>query len=219
MKLSAILWDMDGTLINSEPAHEAAFDAAVEALGLAIPAGTHDALLGSSFIEVHQKIVELTGTDLTLSDWQAVKWQHYQQLAGGIQLMQHSRAILDVYTAKGMPMALVSNSTRDEVELNLSATGLTDYFQVTISRDDVTHGKPAADGYLAAAKALAVPAAECLVIEDSVTGAEAGLAAGMTTLFHPETFGLVADCPEGALLLPPDGNLAEWLEEQVEINT
>ena len=215
MKLNAILWDMDGTLINSEPAHEAAFHAAVKALGLDIPHGTHDALLGSSIIEVHQKIVDLTGAELTLQDWQAVKWQHYQELADGIQLMQHSRAILDRYTAKGVPMALVSNSTRDEVELNLSATGLTGYFEVTISRNDVTNGKPAPDGYLAAAKALAVPAAECLVVEDSVTGAKAGLAAGMPTLFHPETAGLVADCPEGALLLPPDDNLAEWLKQHL----
>lgn len=215
MKLNAILWDMDGTLINSEPAHETAFHAAVEALGLDIPPGTHDTLLGSSVIEVHQKIVELTGANLTLQDWQAVKWQHYQQLADGIQLMKHSRTILDRYAARNVPMALVSNSTRDEVELNLSATGLSGYFQVTISRNDVEHGKPAPDGYLAAAKALSVPTAECLVIEDSVTGAKAGLAAGMPTLFHPETAGLVADCPEGAILLPPDGNLSEWLEEHL----
>ena len=215
MRLNAILWDMDGTLINSEPVHEAAFHAAVAELGLIIPADTHDTLLGSSIIEVHQKLVDLTGADLTLQQWQTLKWHHYRQLAAGIKLMQHSRAILDRYTAAGLPMALVSNSTRDEVELNLSATQLSAYFQVTISRNDVTHGKPAPDGYLAAAAALSVPVAECLVIEDSVTGAKAGLAAAMTTLFHPETAALVKHCPPGAILLPPGEDLAAWLADHV----
>ena len=56
------------------------------------------------------------------------------------------------------------------------------------------------------------PANECLVIEDSVTGAMSGIAAGMTTLFHPETAGLVAHCPEGAILLEPHEDLGAWLE-------
>ena len=125
--------------------------------------------------------------------------------------MQHSRAILDTFTTKGIPMALVSNSTRAEVDLNLESTKLADYFQLTISRDDVAEGKPAPDCYLAAARVLNLPARDCLVIEDSVTGAKAGLAAGMPTLFHPEMVALVAHCPEGAMLLPPEGDLHEWL--------
>lgn len=217
MTLKAILWDMDGTLINSEPVHEQAFEAAVTALGLDIPSETHTSLLGSSNIEVHQKLVELTGTALTLQEWRAIKWQYYRRYADNIKIMPHSRSILDTLTARAIPMALVSNSTRGEVELNLEVTGLADYFQVTISRNDVAHGKPAPDGYLAAAQALSVPAAECLVVEDSVTGAKAGLAAEMTTLFHPETQRLVAHCPEGAILLPPDGDLAAWLAGHITV--
>ena len=110
-------------------------------------------------------------------------------------------------------MALVSNSTRDEVDLNLAVTQLADYFQLTISRDEVAQGKPAPECYLAAAEALGVAAGECLVVEDSVTGAKAGLAAGMTTLFHPETAALVEHCPAGAILLPPEGDLMACLEE------
>lgn len=105
-----------------------------------------------------------------------------------------------------------TTSSRDEVDLNLEVTKLVDFFQLTISRDDVDHGKPAPDCYLAAAKALSLAADECLVIEDSVTGAKAGLAAGMTTLFHPETAALVQYCPEGALLLEPHEDLSVWLE-------
>ena len=212
MTLKAILWDMDGTLIDSEPAHEQAFEEALVSLGVTVPAGTHDSMLGSSFVEVHQKVVDLTGLDITLEEWRRVKWQHYEQCSKGITPLKNSQAILEAFTAKAVPMALVSNSSRDEVDLNLAVTQLADFFQLTISRDEVENGKPSPDCYLAAAKALSLPANECLVIEDSVTGAKSGLAAGMTTLFHPETAGLVPHCPEGAILLEPHEDLGAWLE-------
>ena len=212
MTLKAILWDMDGTLVDSEPAHEHAFHDALASLGVSVEPEAHDDMLGSSSIEVHQKVVELTGLDLTLAEWQQVKWKYYQQRSTSITPLKNSKAILDSFTAKGIPMALVSNSSRDEVNLNLEVTKLANYFQLTISRNDVDNGKPSPDCYLAAAQALSLAASECLVIEDSVTGAKAGLAAGMTTLFHPETDGLVPHCPEGAILLKPHEDLSAWLE-------
>ena len=212
MTFKAILWDMDGTLIDSEPAHERAFHAAIEALGATTPKSTHDDLLGSSFVEVHQKVVEVTGLDLSLQEWLDIKWKYYQLCSEGITPLKNSQKILHTFKAKGIPMALVSNSTRNEVTLNLEITELADYFQTTVSRNDVKNGKPAPDGYLAGAKALSVDTSECLVIEDSVTGALAGLAAKMTTLFHPETAALVSRCPEGAILLPPDEDLGAWLD-------
>ena len=212
MILKAILWDMDGTLVDSEPAHEKAFHDSLTSLGVSVSAGAHDEMLGSSFVEVHQKVVELTGLDITLEKWRAVKWQHYLKCSASITPLKNSKAVLDTLTAKKIPMALVSNSSRDEVNLNLEVSGLTEYFQLTVSRDDVKHGKPAPDCYLTAAKALSLSAEECLVVEDSVTGAKAGLAAGMKTLFHPETDALVPYCPEGAILLTPDQDIAMWLE-------
>jgi len=213
MTLKTILWDMDGTLIDSEPAHEKAFHDALNSLGVSVPANAHDEMLGSSFVEVHQKVVELTGLDITLEAWRTEKWQHYKACSKSITPLKNTQAILDAFTAKGIPMALVSNSSRDEVNLNLEVTGLAHYFQLTISRDDVDNGKPAPDCYLAAAMALSLSADECLVVEDSVTGAKAGLAAGMKTLFHPETDGLVPHCPEGAILLKPHEDLGAWLEK------
>ena len=215
MTLKAILWDMDGTLVDSEPAHEQAFDETLKSLGVTVPAETNDELLGSSFVEVHQKVVELTGLDLSLEEWRRIKWQHYQKCSTSISPLKNSLAILDAFTAKAIPMALVSNSSRDEVDLNLEVTNLTNYFNITISRDDVDQGKPAPDCYLAAAKALSLTADECLVIEDSVTGAKAGLAAGMTTVFHPEADALVPHCPAGAILLKPDEDLGAWLDNKV----
>jgi HAD superfamily hydrolase (TIGR01509 family) len=211
MTLKAILWDMDGTLINSESAHQQAFSNALTSLGKTVPTNLKNTLLGASFVEVHQKLVEFTGLDLSVKEWNSLKWKHYLVSSKGIDLLRNRQNILDIFKNKSIPMALVSNSTRDEVDLNLNMTKLTDYFEYTVSRNDVALGKPAPDGYLAAAKALAISPDQCLVIEDSITGAIAGLTAGMMTLFHPETDELCAYCPEGAISLPPKEDLTEWL--------
>ncbi len=105
----------------------------------------------------------------------------------------------------GVPMAVVSNSTRREVDLALAAAGLARHFRVTLSRNDVTHGKPDPEGYLSAARQMDVAPHECLVVEDSVPGTIAGLQAGMTTVFHPQHAAVV---PKGAIELAPEGDLA-----------
>ncbi|WJG10621.1 HAD family phosphatase [Aliiglaciecola sp. LCG003] len=213
MRLKAILWDMDGTLIDSEPAHQQALSAAMTSLGSTVLTNIHDRLLGASYVEVHQVVREVTGLNLSLHEWNSLKWKYYLTYCKDIKLLKNRQTILDTLIARGVPMALVSNSTRDEVDLSLKVTDLNDYFHITVSRNDVAQGKPAPEGYLAAATALSIAPNQCLVIEDSVTGAKAGLAAGMTTLFHPETEALCKRCPQGAILLPPKESLSRWLTD------
>ena len=81
---------------------------------------------------------------------------------------------------------------------------------MTVSRDDVARGKPDPEGYLAAAARLGLDAASCVVVEDSPAGAAAGLAAGMTTVFHPQDPALAG--PASALV-PGSGGLAALLAE------
>ncbi len=213
MTIKAILWDMDGTLVNSEPAHGWAFDDALLELGLTVPLGTHDALLGSSMWGVYRQLVEVTGANLTLEQWRDTKWKHYQCHAAGILPLPGMRTLVKQLHARNIPMAVVSNSIRAEVDLNLQVTGLERYFPLTVSSNDVAQGKPAPDCYLAAAQQLGIQPADCLVIEDSVTGATAGLAAGMTTVFHPEHNELVVRCPQGAVLLLPGEDVGALLHD------
>ncbi|MEZ5477108.1 MAG: HAD family phosphatase [Thiolinea sp.] len=213
MELNTLLWDMDGTLLDSEPAHEQAFYAAVAELGLQVAPDFHDACLGLSVTDVHARLCAATGAQLTLAHWKQVKWQHYRRHGQAIQAIAGRVALLEQLAEQGVPMAVVTNSTRDEADFNLDVSGLAGFFPVTVSRDDVERGKPAPDSYLLAAKRLDVTAAQCLVIEDSPNGARAGLAAGMHTLFHPETVRLLDQCPPGARLLEPGGDLPGLLQQ------
>lgn len=211
MTCRAILWDMDGTLLDSEPAHEAAFHDALHELGLSVPPGFHDALLGSSADRVHARLVAATGSALTLAGWRALKWRHFQRHAGRIAPRAGMAGLARAQAARGVPMAVVSNSTAAEVGLCLGAARLAPLFATTVSRADVAAGKPAPDGYLLAAARLGLPPAACLVIEDSPLGACAGLAAAMRVIIHPQHPAPATTIPAGAHYIAPDAPLAPVL--------
>lgn len=196
----AILWDMDGTLIDSEPAHEAAFDSALAEAGLAVPDGLHDGLLGASGDAVFAALQQATGTAMTLADWTALKHRHFETHARAITRLP-AAALAERLGAKGVPMALVSNSTPGEVRFCLRTTGLDMLLTTIVTRADVARGKPAPDGYLLGAQRLGITAGNCLVVEDSRTGAAAGLAAGMQVIYHPQAPDALP--PEGAHYLAP----------------
>lgn len=83
------------------------------------------------------------------------------------------------------PVAVASSAHHDVIAAALSATGLTDTFEVVVSSDEVAHGKPDPDVYLEAARRLGVDPAACLVVEDSYNGVRAARAAGMTVVLVP----------------------------------
>ena len=210
-RLSAVLWDLDGTLVNSEPAHDAAFRAAMDETGLRVAPDFHDRLLGVGEDGIHAELVALSGMTLSLPEWRALKWRYYSQMARDVRPLAGIPGVLDALQAAAVPMAVVSNSTRAEVDLLLGVTGLAPIFGVTVSRSDLARGKPEPEGYLAAARLLGQRPDTCVVIEDSPTGARAGVAAGMVTVYRPETGPAAAQMPAGALYLAPDGDLGGFL--------
>ena len=89
--------------------------------------------------------------------------------------------------ATSRPCALASSAHRAVIDVALETTRLDEAFHVTVSSDEVAHGKPAPDVYLAAAERLGVAPGSCLVVEDSLNGVRAGKAAGMTVVLVPNT--------------------------------
>ena len=217
MTLAALLWDLDGTLVDSEPAHGAATEAALAELGLTVGADFHARTLGVNDETVHAMLVAETGTHLGHDDWRALKWTHYRRHAAAIRRRPGVADVAVDGARRGTPSAIVSNSTADEVEIALSTTGLHRDLTTTISFADVARGKPDPEGYRLAAHRLGVAPATCLVIEDSPVGTRAGLAAGMMVIFHPQApfadpAADLAGAP-GAFYLPPDASLADLISE------
>lgn len=87
--------------------------------------------------------------------------------------------------AASRPVAVASSAHRDVIDAALDATGLRDVFEVVVSSDEVEHGKPSPDVYLEAARRLGADPSACLVVEDSLNGVKAAVAAGMTVVLVP----------------------------------
>ncbi|MER8972627.1 MULTISPECIES: HAD family phosphatase [unclassified Mesorhizobium] len=204
MTPKAVFWDMDGTLVDSEPLHEAALIAALHSVGIAPPADLHERVLGIAAWPVYEMLRDEFGLDLPFDDWIVRKYDHYLPMAETLTPRTGAIEIFNELLALGVPQAVVSNSDRLIVDANLRAVGLAYPGMKTVSRNDVREGKPHAEPFLRAAWLADVDPAEAVAVDDSVTGATAGLAAGMKTIFWPE---VPMEGPPGAIVINSAGEL------------
>lgn len=208
MTPKAVFWDMDGTLVDSEPLHEAALVAAMRNVGLTPPTDLHERVLGVAAWPVYEMMRDEFGLDLPFDDWIVRKYEHYLPLVEGLRPRPGAIEVFDELRALGVQQAVVSNSDRLIVDANLRAVGLVYPGMKTVSRNDVREGKPHAEPFLRAAYLADVDPAHAVAVDDSWPGAMAGLAAGMKTIFWPEK---PMEGPPGAIVI----NSAEELRAQL----
>lgn len=182
--IRGFLFDLDGTLIDSERETAEAMARALEREhGIAIEQYDRDFIIGRSWVAIYDSLraryPQLTWTRAeTIA---RVADQRERVLAElGLTVLPGAREVL-AWT-RGKPRALVTGSSRLEVVQVLPHIGADAEFDVIFAAEDVARSKPAPDGYLAAIAALGVPAGECLVVEDSTAGIAAGRAAGCVVL-------------------------------------
>ncbi len=186
MTPQAVFWDMDGTLVDSEPLHDAALVAAMKSEGLTPPDDLHQRVLGQTAAHVYAMMRDEFGLALPFDTWIKRKYDYYLANVAGLKPRPGAIEIYLELRARGVPQAVVSNSDRLVVDANLRTVGLSHAGMKTVSRNDVREGKPHAEPFLRAAWLAGVDPGHAVAVDDSVTGALAGLAAGMRTLFWPE---------------------------------
>ena len=197
MTPKAVYWDMDGTLIDSEPLHLESLVFGLKGLGIAPPPDLHQRVLGVAAMPVYEMLRAECGLRLSFEEWIPRKYTHYLENAPRLQARPGALEIFRALKASGVAQAVVSNSDRMVVNANMSALGLHEAGMRSIARNDVKNGKPDPEPYLRAAFLTGIDPAETVVMEDSVPGAMAGLAAGMRTIFWPEA---PQEGPPGALV-------------------
>jgi HAD superfamily hydrolase (TIGR01509 family) len=186
---AAVLWDMDGTLLDSEKLWDVPLFELAERLGGRLSAPTRAAMIGSN---VPTTLDLLFGDVGVLPDAEeraeAAHWidkRMAELLAGDPPWQPGARAALDTVRATGLPTALVTSTERALTEIALDTIGR-HYFDVTICGDEVGgRNKPLPDPYLKAARLLGVDPVRCLAIEDSPTGVTSATGAGCTVLVIP----------------------------------
>ena len=183
--LRALLWDMDGTLLDSEPVHRLSFVDAARACGLALPEAFHDGLIGKSEDAIHAILGAEHGLSLSLAHWSELRFAAYLARIEEVHPFKIATDLWARAQAAGLCQAIVSNSPEGIVRANLTRLGLTPGSVMTVSRQDVSRGKPDPEPYLRALARLGLPAAAVAVIEDSAAGLAAARAAGLTVYMMP----------------------------------
>lgn len=175
--LDAVLFDMDGTLLESDAAVARAWAAWAREYG--VPPEALDAVAHGVPADGTIRVLrpDLTGADLDTAAARQLALQ-YDDLAE-VHALPGAHALLAALGAAGIPWAVVTSADRRLARARLGAADIDP--PVLLARDDIERGKPDPQGYLAAAAALGVPATGCLVVEDAEAGLAAGRAAGART--------------------------------------
>ena len=175
---AAYLFDLDGTVADSMPAHFVAWSAVVKKYGGEFPEDLFYALGGVPPLKVVSILNEKFG--YTMDPEPLVAEKEAQYIAGLDSIQPIASVLAHVVAQHGkIPLAIVSGSPRDNIQKTLAALKLTDKFDAIVGAEDYTHGKPDPEPFLTAAKLLGVAPADCLVFEDADAGIAAAVAAGM----------------------------------------
>jgi HAD superfamily hydrolase (TIGR01509 family) len=176
----ALLFDLDGTLVDSErESAEAMARALAAGQGIEVTQAERDFMIGRSWVDIYRRLREAHPS---------LSWSRAELIAatarerervfaeGGLRVLPGAREAVARFS--GVPLALVTGSSREEAQQALAALGLEGAFAAVVAAEDVPTSKPSPEGYLAASRMLGAAPARCAVVEDSSAGIAAGVAAG-----------------------------------------
>jgi len=178
----AIIFDMDGVLVNSEPFHVEIEKQQFLLNRLHISDEEHRLYMGVASDVMWKSIAERHSLNVSveeITEQNRVESIRFFNELKEIPVMPELPELLESLKQKNYPMAVASSSFPEIIELILKRTGLRKYFQVVVSSQEAGKSKPEPDVFLLAARKLKVQPQDCLVIEDSKNGIKAAKAAGM----------------------------------------
>jgi HAD superfamily hydrolase (TIGR01509 family) len=189
--LAAVLFDMDGTLVDSEKIWQQALEELADRLGGDLDPAVRASMVGTTTPEAIAMLFTAIGLDvITASGFDpasAATWLEDrvgELFADGLPWRPGARELLGAVRAAGVPTALVTATAKDLVDILLGTIGR-DNFDAIVTDDDVIDGKPHPEPYASAAAAIGVPPGDCVAIEDSPTGIASALAAGCVVVAVP----------------------------------
>ncbi|MCC3765233.1 HAD family phosphatase [Glycomyces sp. TRM65418] len=190
----AVLFDMDGTLVDSERVWDTGIEELARLLGGTLDPAVRARMVGTNEDDSVTMLLESLGRPLTEAP-ERVMWlrrRMKQLFAEGVDWKPGAQELLLEARAAGVPTALVTSTPRELAEIIIGRMG-PDRFDITVCGDEVDQRKPDPEPYRTAAEKLGVDIERCVALEDSVSGVGSALAAGAVTLAIPSEVELPAD--------------------------
>lgn len=185
-RIRAIVFDLDGLMFNSEDIFHEVGDTTLRRRGKQLTPELHSLMLGRRAPEAMQICIEYHSLPDTIDDLLQETRELFEELSA-VQLapMPGLHRLLDHIEEHELPKGVATSSGRRYLEGMLKRFQLHDRFELTLTAEDVTHGKPHPEIYHKAAERLGIPAAEMLVLEDSLAGTTSAVAAGAVAVSIP----------------------------------
>ncbi len=175
-----MIFDCDGTLVDSEPLAGRAWRATVSPFGYAVTDEDLAACMGIPYARTHAYLSQRAPLPDAAAFWPRLRDELFSLIDAELAPFPDAVETAAELRERGVRLAVASSSPRERLDRTLARAGLE--FPVTVAGDEVERGKPAPDMFLKAAAALGVAPERCVVVEDSAPGVAAGLAARMPTL-------------------------------------
>jgi len=185
---AAVIFDMDGLMLDTERLAPMAWSDAARAMGVDFDLSLLPAMVGRNATDCSALLIERYGQEFP-SEAMMQAWRvAYDAIVerDGIELKPGLLALLAWLEERNVPKAVATSTRRERAQSKLELTGLMPRFSALVGGDEIARGKPAPDIFLLAAERLSQSPQDCLVLEDSEPGVRAALAAGMTPIMVPD---------------------------------
>jgi HAD superfamily hydrolase (TIGR01509 family) len=186
---TAVIFDMDGLILDTESTYSIAWQQAACAMGYDISGHFCLSLSGLHYSDIELKLLAYCGAEFDLQTFNRLSGDYWREHvnAHGIKIKHGFTGLLDLLIRQQIPYCLATNSRLENALECLELAGIKDVFSVIVSRDHVQHGKPEPDIFLKAAELMDVDINRCLVVEDSSVGIVAASKAGAVSVLIPST--------------------------------
>jgi len=177
---AAIIFDMDGVMVQTAPQHFAAWKQALRTVGYELSEEDFRSTFGMRNPDIIRRLLGENVADELVEKLGSLKEEIYRSIVKEeVKPAPGLLPLLSQLKEEGFKLAVGTSAPRENVELILSSLGISEIFDAIVTEEDVERGKPHPDAFLLAAKRCGVEPGRCVVIEDAPSGLEAAKAAGM----------------------------------------